>query len=135
MTFTAFSTLRGVALSVLTATAATALPGTAFEQAEVFATCSGRLSALATNQKALNNPASPKTQQVRDDFDLMLDATLPIAIEQGVPPSQPTQWRSSGWSEIAALLADAQYSSDVARAQRAEAAIEQRIEACHALLL
>lgn len=135
MTITAFPTLRGVALSVLTASAATALPGTAFERAEVFATCEGRLSALATNQRALKNPDQRQTEQVRADFDLMLDATLPAAWAQGVPPTQHVQWRSSGWSEIAALLADTYYSVDAGRVRRAEDAISQRIDACQSLLL
>lgn len=127
--------VRGVALSLLTATAAMALPGTAFERAEIFAKCSGRLEALATNQRALKNPQQSLTQQVLDDFDMMLDATLPAAIAQGVPPTQAVRWRSSGWSEIAALLSDVAYSFDHARAQRAEVAIDQRINACQNLLL
>lgn len=127
--------LRGVVLSGLTATAALALPGTSYERAELFATCAGRMAALATSQRALNHPETGSTEQVREDFDMMLDATLPAALSQGVPPNEPRLWRSSGWSEIASLLADAQYSFDLRRAERAQDALEARIRDCRAILL
>ncbi|SMX33899.1 hypothetical protein [Actibacterium lipolyticum] len=135
MTVTAFSTVRGVALSALTASAALTLPSTAHERAEVFAKCSGRLSALATNQRALKNPDVSTTERAHQNFEMMLSATLPDAIERGVPTSKPILWHASGWSEIAYLLADIQYSNDEIRAQRAKDAIEQRIDDCSALIL
>ncbi len=135
MTHTAISVLRGAVLLILTTCAASALPGSPSERAKVFATCSGRLSALATRQRALNSPEIQATEQVLANFDMMLDATLPAAVDYGMPPAQARHWHSGGWVEIAALLADAQYSLDAGMAERARIAIDQRIQSCHQLLL
>lgn len=129
------SALRGAACVILTASATLALPGTPWKRAEVFATCSGRLAALAVRQQAMDDPAWAETLEQRDMFDMMLDATLPAALENGVPGNEPLRWRSAGWSETAVLLADMEYSFDSARAARAEAALGHRIADCRALLL
>lgn len=127
--------LRGAACLLLTATTALALPGTPWKRAEVFATCSGRMAALATRQQALQDPGYPATQTSRETFDLLLDATLPSAIAHGVPEGQALRWHSVGWSEVAVLLADADYSFDSLRAEKARQALDLRIQDCNALIL
>ncbi|ALG89846.1 MULTISPECIES: hypothetical protein [Actibacterium] len=135
MTHPALNTLRGVALLILTAPAALALPGSPSQRAEFFATCAGRLAALETRQRATQSPDVGKTEALRADFDLLLEATLPDAVDYGMPPAQATQWRSLGWGEIATLLADADYSFDAGRAARARQMIDRRILDCNALIL
>lgn len=132
------SALGGAAVLALIATAATAappMPGTPWKRAEVFATCSGRLAALAVRQQANRDPDWAHTRDLRDMFDLMLDATLPAAVDHGVPQDEPLRWRSAGWTEAAVLLADISYSHDSHRAERAAAALEARITDCTGLLL
>ena len=127
--------MRGMVMSVFAATAAFALPATPWKQAEVFAICSGRLSALAAKQNANRQPEHKATHAQMQNFDLLLEATLPVAIEHGVPPRQIGVWKSRGWVEIASLLADASYALDEGVVRRAEFALHQRIEFCRQLIL
>jgi len=110
-------------------------PGTPWKRAEVFATCSGRLAALAARQQAERDPASTDTVRQREMFELMLEATLPEAVTYGVPQDEPLRWRSAGWVETAGLLADMTYAGDEIRTARAAAALDARISDCTGLLL
>ena len=127
--------LCGAAVSVLMAASAPPFPISAHARAEVFATCAGRLAALATNQASLGNPDHERTSQARDLFDIMLEATIPAALDDGVPDNVPGLWRSAGWAEIASLLNDMHYSLDNGRSNRAKTAIEARITDCERLVL
>ncbi|SIO22711.1 hypothetical protein SAMN05444722_0909 [Rhodovulum sp. ES.010] len=124
-----------VALLAPAARAAPDTPGTPWKRAEVFATCSGRLAAVATRQQADGNPAWSETRAHREMFDLMLEATLPSAMEFGVPRDEPVRWRSAGWVEMAGLLADMVYSGDAGRTARAQDALTARMADCTGLLL
>lgn len=115
--------------------AAFALPSTPWKQAEVFATCAGRYGALAARQFAVKDPELPITLQKRDDFRLLLEAVLPAALEHGVSEQDSIRWQSSGWSDIAYLMADEQYSFDPARAERARRMADSRIADCQDMLL
>ncbi|MGC9370741.1 MAG: hypothetical protein ACP5DX_14475 [Paracoccaceae bacterium] len=127
--------LRGAACLTLMASATLALPGTPWKRAELFATCSGRLAAMAAHQQAMDQPGWTATLDRRDSFDLMLEATLPEAIAHGVPRDEAKRWRAHGWTEIAVLLADSSYSFDEGRARRARAALQARIGDCQSVLL
>ncbi|KAJ55734.1 hypothetical protein ACMU_13690 [Actibacterium mucosum KCTC 23349] len=124
-----------MALSVLAAHAAFALPSTPWQQAEMFAVCSGRLSALSVHEQANRKAGHAETEAHRQTFEALLEATMPAAIEHGVPENQAGVWRSNGWVEIAGLLADANYSMDAKRADRAEAELKQRIATCRDMVL
>jgi len=123
------------ALVCLSASAAFALPSTPWKQAEAFATCAGRFGALAARQNAIRDPEFENTLQARDDFRMLLEAVLPAAQQHGVSEKDSILWQSSGWADIAYLLADEQYSFDAARAERARSAARQRIDACQRMLL
>lgn len=125
----------GLALCATTATGTPAMPGTPWKRAEVFATCSGRLAALSARQQAEDDPGWQDTLRQRDMFDMMLEATLPRAVQYGVPEDEPLRWRSSGWSETAVLLSNVSYSFDEGRVARARAALAARIADCTGLLL
>lgn len=101
----------------------------------MFATCSGRLSALATRQRAHAQNEALATTEQSALFETLLEAVLPDALHDGVPVSQPAQWRSQGWTEVAALLAEMDYSFDARMAARAQQAVQQRINSCRAVLL
>lgn len=125
----------GAMLIVLGIQAAHALPGSPSERAEVFAICSGRLSAMATRQRALHHPDAHATDRIRADFDMLLEATWPAARDYGVPEQMSVLWRSGGWREAAFLMADIQYSGDAYRVAQAEKGLTQRLEACRQLIL
>lgn len=120
---------------VFSASTLAALPLRSFERAEMFATCSGRLSALATRQRAHADNEAATTAELSALFETLLEAVLPDALHEGVPANQPAQWRSQGWTEVAALLADMDYSFDAGLAARAQQAVQQRIATCRAVLL
>lgn len=124
-----------LAAACVTPTISAALPVHAFERAKTFAVCSGRLSALSVRQHAQHDPAALATQQMMIDFDLMLEATLDAAYAEGVPERQPRVWRADGWSEIAALLNQADHSGESTRSKDALAEIDRRIEACRVMIL
>ncbi|MGR3714652.1 MAG: hypothetical protein ACU0A6_16210 [Shimia sp.] len=133
MTRAALPTLCGAAL-LMTSSAAYSLPIRPFEQAQAFATCSGRISALTTHQRATRSPMAEDNAALAETFDLMLDAVLPeAALDDGAQLS--TQWRARGWSQIAALLADAAYSFDAGRAARATDMIDVHINNCRDMVL
>ncbi len=86
-------------------------------------------------QQTLSEAGAQDSARLRDEFQTLLDAVLPMALSEGVPETQPRHWRSQGWVEIAALLADVDHSFDPRRAKLAREAMWQRISSCRAVLL
>ena len=114
---------------------ATPLPARAFERAELFANCSGRLSALAAHQDAQDDENAADTRRLSAEFAALLSAVLPDALNQGVPAGQAKRWRSTGWVEIAVLLRETQYSFDQRRTDAADQQLVTRIATCKRLIL
>ncbi|OWU77959.1 hypothetical protein ATO3_04845 [Marinibacterium profundimaris] len=123
------------ALSAPALQAAPAMPVYSHQRAHLFAVCAGRLAALALHQSSTRHAAAPESRRLQEEFDMLLDAVLPDARDQGVPDGQAVRWRSQGWSEIAGFLADQTYSFDARIADLARNAAAERIEECRALLL
>ncbi|MEQ8897885.1 MAG: hypothetical protein RID23_12410 [Roseovarius sp.] len=105
------------------------------EQAQAFATCAGRLQALATRQGATHDPQFTDTRQKQNGFEDLLAALLPHVTGAGVDPGAPKRWRAHGWTEIAVLLSRAQYHEDDNRAQSARADMARRIDTCTRMIL
>lgn len=80
----------------------------------LFATCTGRLSALMEHQWIVDGPASDRTRQDRDVMLSLVDATMRHGAEV-----QVMAWRIEAKVAHAALLAQAR-SPDAAKAKRAE---------------
>lgn len=135
MTQTVTRTLCGMVLLIVTTHAALALPGSPSQRAEMFATCAGRLEAMATRQRADRHPDLAQTERYSADFQMLLEAVMPAAIAYGVPPQQAVTWRSVGWVEIAYLLADRQYSHDEIRIARAKQRLSEHLSDCRNLIL
>ena len=127
--------LRHDSLGIITGAAVSILVRRNAEEGDSRNSEAGRLAALETRQRATQSPDVGKTEALCADFDLLLEATLPDAVDYGMPPAQATQWRSLGWGEIATLLADADYSFDAGRAARARQMIDRRILDCNSLIL
>jgi hypothetical protein len=130
----ATSFLCGVAF-ICVSTAAVALPHKLEDRAELFATCSGRLAAVAARMRGYENGDASESDMMRDTFNALLDAVLPMMVSEGVPESQAAKWRNRGWAEIAHLFADADYSFDAQRAERARHTLTRRIAVCRDVLL
>lgn len=124
----AFLTMTGIS----SANAGTLSP---MEQAQAFATCAGRLQALATRQGAVQDPRSTDTRQKQYGFEDLLDALLPHVSDAGIDARAAKRWRAYGWTEIAALLSRAQYHEDDRRADRARADMARRIDTCTRMIL
>ena len=122
-------------VATLLSAPAYALPNQPIEMVEVFATCSGRLSAMATRQRSHAEPDATENEKLRDTFELLLETTLPDALAAGVPQDQARRWRFGGWSEVATLLADVDYSLDQRRADMAQQLLRRHLASCRALLL
>ncbi|MAC77511.1 MAG: hypothetical protein CML66_05550 [Rhodobacteraceae bacterium] len=127
--------MAGAALCGGAAAGAPALPAFSHQRAHLFAICSGRLAALATHQSSTQQAAAPESRRLQAEFDMLLDAVMPDAMDQGVPDGQADRWRSQGWSEIAGHLANAYYSFDATVAEYARNATADRIAECRDLLL
>ncbi len=126
--------LWGAALLTL-GTSVHALPIWPHQQAQAFATCSGRMSALTTHQRAVQHPEADGNAALVETFDLLLEAVLPDALSDDDDAQVPVRWRAQGWSEVAGLLAHSFYSFDPGVAERAEAALDARIADCRDLIL
>jgi hypothetical protein len=94
--------------------AAWAADGLADDPLYLFATCTGRLSALMEHQWIVDGPASDRTRQDRDAMLTLVEA----AMRQGAEV-QVMAWRIEAKVAHAALLAQSR-SLDVAQAKRAE---------------
>lgn len=125
----------GAALLSLATPRAAALPVYSFQRAELFAVCAGRLDALATHQKSVHDDGARSSRRMQAEFDSLLEAVMPDAVEQGMPRGQAVLWRSQGRTEIAGFLADMHYSFDPMLADLATAAANDRIGQCRALIL
>lgn len=104
-------------------------------QTEAFATCAGRFSAVAARQVAHHDPASGRATRLEHDFDALVDALLPIAVEEGVDPRRAHHWRIAGWTEMAHLMRLRHSKTDRSRADRAERTIERRLATCRRMIL
>ncbi|QFT80521.1 hypothetical protein FIU89_07850 [Roseovarius sp. THAF27] len=105
------------------------------EQAEAFATCAGRYSAMATRQSATHNPDSDATRALQSSFESLLEAMLPHAAEAGIDPRRARSWQASGWSEMAQLMRLQQRSADATHADRASRDMHRRLSTCRQLIL
>lgn len=107
---------------------ATQLPEHVQDRVRVFATCSGRFSAMAARARSFREGNALEHERIRDTFDLLLEATLPYAPD--LPRGQLKQWTARGWSETGLLLA-----ARDKRQHRAQAQLSHRLDGCRALLL
>ncbi len=130
------TTLLTVAmLNLVTTVGAAPLPIQSHQRAEIFAICAGRYAALATNQRGKQLKSASASERFKSDFETLLEAILPDAMRNGVPEGQANRWWSQRWSEMAAHLADMQYSFDTGLVERAQRAVDHRIDECRELIL
>lgn len=105
------------------------------EQVWALATCTGRVSALATRHRATHDPASATTTALQTDFEQLFEALLPAASSAGIANAQARGWRTEGWVEIGRLLRVRTQSLDAAEQARTEADMARLIASCQRLIL
>lgn len=95
----------------------------------LFATCTGRLSALMEHQWLMQDPGSDTTQTERDQMIALMEAASP-------PDTlvQAMNWRLQAKAAQAALLSKAGFAPDPAQAARALARAGQLVTECLSLL-
>ena len=131
-------TITLAAVTFLAITGITSAPATSLslsEQARAFATCAGRLQALAVRQGAIHDPQSETTRALQGGFESLLGAVLPEIAAAGIDPGEAKRWQASGWVEIAGLLRHAEAETGGARAARARADMARRIQTCKRMIL
>jgi hypothetical protein len=94
----------------------------------LFATCTGRLSALMEHQWIVDGPASDRTRQDRDAMLSLVEA----AMREG-EAVQVMAWRIEAKAAHAALLAQSR-SPDAAQAKRAERQAGVLMQGCSAIM-
>ncbi|MEM9499412.1 MAG: hypothetical protein AAGA28_15915 [Pseudomonadota bacterium] len=126
-----------LALNVPGAVHPSELSGTeeAAARMQAFATCAGRVSALATRLQAEHSTASDRMQTMEADFDALVDAILPLAIASGADRRAARQWRNAGWSEMAHLMRLHFSTANPTRAARAGRDIARRLDTCTRMIL
>jgi hypothetical protein len=95
----------------------------------LFATCTGRLSALMEHQWLMQDPGSDLTRTERDRMIALLEAAAPPEGQV-----QAMNWRVQAKSAQAALLAKAGFAPDPAQAAWARARAGQLVAECLSLL-
>jgi hypothetical protein len=96
----------------------------------LFATCTGRLSALMEHQWLMQDPGSDTTQSERDQMIALMEAASPPDTQV-----QAMNWRLQAKTAQAALLAKAGFAPDPAQAAWAQARAGKLVADCLSLLL
>lgn len=108
---------------------AQALPLTASERAQTFATCAGRFAAEETYW---GRTAPGDRDSVT--FDALVEAVLPEAIAVGMPRAVASNAKFHAWRTHAYLHNNARFSPDAGRKARAQNRLAREIADCTALI-
>lgn len=122
----AIAALVGMSLSA----GATTLPQSPSQQAQMFATCIGRLVALEEHLRHSDLNAASKTLATRKHFEALLDAVMPDALSYGMPEHVMWDRRVSAQQAHSLLLTRADYAADGRTMARAKQASVSFIEEC-----
>lgn len=121
-----------VSLSIGFASQSAALPRSAQERVQVFAECTGRMSALMEHQWLTDGPASEETARERAMFADLLEAVLPGS---GVPGRAVWRWRIEAKAAQAALLQRALFAGDARIAGQAGRLAQGYVAHCREMVL
>lgn len=127
--------IGAAALLCVLGTAPSALPFWAHQRVQLFATCAGRYEAMSLDHREMDRSKRTAMRSQVEGFQSLVEALLPDALAEEMPENMPVKWKATGWSEIAHLLTEVQYSVDPGRVRRASDMLGKRIEECEGLLL
>ncbi|MEM8979282.1 MAG: hypothetical protein AAGD04_07350 [Pseudomonadota bacterium] len=120
---------------VMSAQAIFALPQSPSERVQVFATCAGRYSALAEHQRFFDGEASERAEAKKEDFERLIEAILPVALDWGTPGAQIISWRITAKFAQAELLHRGSFHSDAFMAKRSKEIAIKFLADCDGLAL
>jgi hypothetical protein len=101
------------------------------ETLHMFATCTGRLSALMEFQWLMQDPGADATMALRDQMLSLAEA----AAQSADGPVQAMNWRVQAKAAQAALLSQAAFALDTRRAHQARIRAQSLTDECLSLLL
>jgi hypothetical protein len=132
--------MRGIGLicstlsaALMLAPPAAAAPLTPQEQAQAFADCAGRMTALTEHQWMFDGPASEATARRRDQFADLLDALAPDLGPQSA--ARIMEWRVAARAAQRTLLDLSAFSADPRQRQRADALAKGYVTTCDRLIV
>ncbi len=105
------ATLIGLALAA-PAAGADGLPRSPSQRVELFETCAGRLSAQIEHLWLFDGAAADRVAARRDEFDQLIEAVLPDALDWGMPQTLAMDWRIRAKAAQAGLLSTAAFDLD-----------------------
>ncbi|WP_147124478.1 hypothetical protein [Shimia ponticola] len=111
------------------------VPWSPSERVQLFATCAGRYSALAEHQRFFDGSASERAEAMQEIFEELIDATLPAAMDWGMPGRQALDWRITAKMATASLLNSANFGTNTRRREIDGAAAEAYLDECQRLVL
>lgn len=82
-----------------------------------------------------DGPASERTRRVVNQFEALLAAVMPDAIDYGMPGRQVWSWRVNAKQAQSLLLNRATFSQDDRLLERSKQASERYISECESLVL
>ncbi|MCB1333183.1 MAG: hypothetical protein KDK26_05910 [Roseivivax sp.] len=109
-----------------------ALPDTAHDRTELFAVCTGRLSATMEHQWLMSDPKADETEAMRAYFVSLLTASME---DSGMDPREVLNLRIEAKMAHARLLTRASFARDARDARTAQRMAAQYVAACRSLLL
>jgi len=116
------------------AAAAQGLPWSPSERVQVFATCAGRYAALAEHQRFFDGAASERAMQMQEIFEDLIEATMPEAVDWGMPGRQALDWHIAAKMATASLLNSANFGTNERRREIDGAAADTYLQECRGLV-
>ncbi|MEL6701000.1 MAG: hypothetical protein AAFO58_04885, partial [Pseudomonadota bacterium] len=92
-------------------------PRSPSERVQVFAMCAGRYSALEEHQRFFDGAASEQAGSIRAEFESLIDAAMPDAVDWGMPQRMALDWRVTAKAAQAQLLHSGTFATNSRRQQ------------------
>lgn len=105
------------------------------QRAELFATCEGRMAALARHYWDVQHEDAKETSGFQAQFADLLQAVLPDAKRHGITVEQTAQWQIDGLNEISELILTIRHGLTLENSSTANQAFVQKLQICATLLL
>ncbi|MEL6509801.1 MAG: hypothetical protein AAGK28_15605 [Pseudomonadota bacterium] len=110
-------------------------PTSPSERVQVFATCAGRLSAFVDHQRTIGGLVPEQLETQRGNFEALLSATIPDAVDYGLPQAQAMDWQIHAKLAQSRLLMRADFYGDAIIKAKAREAAEAFLRECDRFLL
>jgi len=100
----------------------------------MFATCAGRLAAMASHEYRKSPEQFHDTLNQIALFNELLEATLPLAEDNGLDRIEVEGWRYQARNDIAVAIDNAFFSYDSQIAEFAKQKVQREVDSCRALI-